>query len=44
MSEPPQGADVDLVWMDEEIRHEAWYAEMLARLTDRRGRLLWSAH
>lgn len=40
---PQQGADVDLVWMDEEIRNEGWYSEMSARLLDRHGRFLWSA-
>lgn len=44
---PPQGLDVDIVMFDEEIREISrendWYAEMSARLVDRRGRFLWSA-
>lgn len=50
----PQGVDVDGVAFDEEIEREGWYAEMAARLADRRkrsrktgkvtsGKFLWSA-
>lgn len=40
---PPQGVDLDLCWMDEEIPDEDWFPEMRARLLDRHGRLVWSA-
>jgi hypothetical protein len=42
----PQGNPVDLVLLDEEIQRSPdgeWYPEMLARLVDRKGRLIWSA-
>lgn len=42
-SEPPRGADIDIVWMDEEIVNPEWYAEMAARLLDRKGSLWWGA-
>lgn len=41
--EPPNGVDVDLVLMDEEIIHRGWYPEMSMRLLDRKGRFVWSA-
>jgi hypothetical protein len=41
--EPPNGADVDMVLMDEEIIHRGWYPEMSMRLLDRKGRFVWSA-
>jgi hypothetical protein len=41
--EPPQGWDVDLIWLDEEIPHPRWFSEMIPRLVDRGGRLIWSA-
>jgi len=40
---PPQGSDLDLVWFDEEITDEDWHPEMVARLLDRKGKLVWSA-
>jgi hypothetical protein len=40
---PPQGWNVDLIWMDEEIPHPLWFTEMLPRLVDNQGRLVWSA-
>ena len=40
--EPPQGWDVDWIWMDEEIGHPKWISEMLPRLVDRGGLLIWS--
>lgn len=43
LGKPPQGSDVDLVWLDEEIVDPDWYPEMSARLLDRNGRLIWSA-
>lgn len=42
-AEPPRGADIDIVWMDEEIVNPEWYAEMAARLLDRKGSLWWGA-
>lgn len=43
LGKPPQGSDLDLAWMDEEIVDEDWVPEMSARLLDRKGKLLWSA-
>lgn len=43
LGKPPQGSDVDLAWLDEEIVDEAWYPEISARLVDRDGRFMWSA-
>ncbi len=40
---PPQGVDLDLVWLDEEISHDEWFPEMRARVLDRQGRIVWSA-
>lgn len=42
-SAPPRGSDLDIVWMDEEILNPEWYAEMAARLLDRKGALWWGA-
>jgi hypothetical protein len=42
-SVPPRGADVDLVWFDEEIPNGEWYKEMTARLLDRNGSFYWTA-
>lgn len=41
----PQGVQVDLAWFDEEIPEgqNDWYAEISARLLDRRGKFIWSA-
>ena len=42
----PQGAPADLVWLDEEIvdsQDGPWVPEMIARLTDKKGRMIWSA-
>lgn len=42
----PQGAPADIVWLDEEIvdsQDGPWVPEMIARLTDRKGRMIWSA-
>lgn len=42
----PQGAPADLVWLDEEIvdsQDGPWVPEMIARLTDKKGVLIWSA-
>lgn len=43
LGKPPQGSDVGLVWLDEEIVDPSWYPEMSARLLDRHGKLIWSA-
>lgn len=40
---PPNGADIDLAWFDEEIVVDEWYPEISARLLDRCGRFFWSA-
>lgn len=40
---PPNGIDIDLLWIDEEIENEAWWPEMVARLLDRKGKAFWSA-
>lgn len=42
----PQGNDVDLVWLDEEIVDSVegpWIPEMMARTVDRGGKIIWSA-
>jgi hypothetical protein len=41
--EPPQGFQADLVHIDEDISNERWVGEMQARLSDRKGRFVWSA-
>lgn len=41
--EPAAGFQADLVHIDEDIARPDWYDEMLARLTMRAGRLIWSA-
>jgi hypothetical protein len=41
--EPPQGFQADLVHIDEDISSERWVGEMQARLSDRKGRFVWSA-
>lgn len=41
--EPPQGTDLDLIWMDEEIPDPRWLPEMQARILDREGKIIWSA-
>ena len=43
LGKPPQGADIDLWWFDEEIVDPSWFPEMSARTLDREGRGIWSA-
>jgi hypothetical protein len=38
-----QGDPVDLIWVDEDIKNVNHVAEWQARLSDRRGKFLWSA-
>lgn len=38
-----QGTNLDLVVFDEEIEHEGWFPEAIARLVDRGGRFIWGA-
>lgn len=40
---PPQGSDIAICWLDEEIPVEEWYLEMSARLLDQSGNFIWSA-
>lgn len=42
-SEPPQGTDIDLAVLDEEIINENFYPELSARLIDRGGKFRWMA-
>lgn len=42
-AEPAQGDPVDLIHIDEDIFDERWVTEMQARLSDRAGRMIWSA-
>lgn len=42
-SEPAMGDPVDIVVIDEDIDNEAWATEMEARLSDRKGKMWWSA-
>ncbi len=41
--EPPQGFQADIVHIDEDVNNERWIGEMQARLSDRKGRFIWSA-
>jgi hypothetical protein len=42
-SDPAMGDPVDYIWIDEDIDNEDWATEMEARLSDRKGKMLWSA-
>lgn len=42
-SDPPQGSSPDYVHLDEEITNRRWLTEMITRVTDKRGRVTWSA-
>lgn len=41
--DPPQGFQLDICHIDEDLNNEAWVPEMQARLADRKGRFIWSA-
>lgn len=41
--EPRQGEPVDVIWIDEAIQYPAHYGEWQARLSDERGRIIWSS-
>lgn len=41
--EPKQGDSVDLILIDEDVAHPQHVPEYIARITDREGRLIWSA-
>lgn len=43
LGKPPQGSDIDLAWLDEEIVDPDWVPEMQARILDRDGKIVWSA-
>ena len=40
---PPQGSDIDIFWLDEEIIDPDWHPELSARILDRKGCGFWSA-
>lgn len=42
-AEPKQGDPVDLIHIDEDVAHPRHISEWQARLSDNRGRLIWSA-
>lgn len=41
--EPKMGDPVDLIWIDERIMFSKHYAEWQARISDRKGRIIWSS-
>lgn len=41
--EPKQGDAVDIIWIDEDVLQSRHIGEWQARLSDRKGRLFWSA-
>ncbi len=41
--DPPTGDPVDLVWIDEDLQYGEHFRELEARLSDRKGKLIWSA-
>lgn len=40
--EPKMGDPVDLIWIDERIAYSRHYSEWQARISDRKGRIIWS--
>lgn len=40
---PPTGDPADLVWIDEDLKYPEHHKELESRLSDRKGRLIWSA-
>lgn len=42
-AKPDQGFQLDLAHIDEDIINENWYAELVARLSIRNGKLRWTA-
>ena len=40
--EPPQSDPVDLVMIDEDLKQEAFVPELISRLADRGGKLIWA--
>lgn len=41
--DPPTGNKVDIIWIDEDIENEEYIFEMILRLLDLNGKLMWSA-
>lgn len=41
--ERPQGDPAHMIWIDERLDDEEWYDELLARLIDHKGRLIWTS-
>jgi len=39
----PMGNKVDLIWIDEDIKYSRHVAELQARLSDTRGKMIWAA-
>jgi len=44
LAEAKQGVACDLIWVDEAIRFPKHYAEWQARISDRKGRIVWSVY
>ena len=42
VADPKMGDPVDYIWIDEKIRFDTHYDEWQARISDRRGRIVWS--
>ena len=42
IGEPKMGDPVDLIWIDEAIKFPKHYSEWQARISDRKGRIIWS--
>lgn len=39
----PQGDPAALIWIDEKIDDDRWYSELLVRLIDNQGRMVWTS-